>query len=138
MFHENIDMICMSLVNKTRLEKLETYYNIIANADLIWKATVCDIYIKDGVWWQCENCSSNSIEKLFPFKDANVITEYFQWETAMVKRNGKKDYQTTKKWWKPAAWQRWLFIYRIYLLILVSITIQISISFTIWNKQRRI
>ena len=42
------------------------------------------------VWRQCENCSPKSIEKLFPFKDANVIIEYFQWETVMVKRNGKK------------------------------------------------
>ena len=83
-------MIFTSLVNKTRLEKLETDYKIIANADSIWKATVCDVYSKDCVWRQCEDCSPKSIEKLFPFKDANVIIEYFQWETVMVKRNGKK------------------------------------------------
>ena len=43
-------MIFTSLVNKTRLEKLETDYKIIANADSIWKATVCDVYNKDCVW----------------------------------------------------------------------------------------
>ena len=48
-YHENIDMICTSLVNKGRLEKLETDYKIIENADSIWKATVCDIYNKNYV-----------------------------------------------------------------------------------------
>ena len=75
---KNIDMICTSLVNKGRLEKLETDYKIIENADSIWKATVCDIYNKNCVWRQCQNCSPKSIEKLFPFKNTNVIIEYFQ------------------------------------------------------------
>ena len=49
-YHEKINMICTSLVNKARFEKLETDYKIIANADLIWKSTACDIYSKDCVW----------------------------------------------------------------------------------------
>ena len=96
-YHENISMICTALVNKARLKKLETDYKIIANADSIQKATVCDIYNKDRVQQQCENCSPKSIEKLFPFKDTNVIIEYFQWETVMNEKNGKKITDQQKK-----------------------------------------
>ena len=96
-YHENINMICTSLVNKARLEKLETDYKIIANADSISKATVCDIYNRDCVRQQCENCSPKSIEKLFPFKNTNVNIEYFQWETVMNERNGKKKLLNNKK-----------------------------------------
>ena len=56
-YHENIDMICTSLVNKARSEKLKSDYKVIANADSIWNVTVCNIYNKDCVWRQCENCS---------------------------------------------------------------------------------
>ena len=37
-----------------------------------------------------ENCCPKSIEKLFPFKDTNIIIAYFQWETVVVERNVKK------------------------------------------------
>ena len=49
-YHENVDMLCTSLVNKARFEKLETDYKMVANADSIWKVTVCDIYNEDCVW----------------------------------------------------------------------------------------
>ena len=32
----------------------------------------------------------NQLKSLFPFKDANVIIAYFQWETVVVERNVKK------------------------------------------------
>ena len=96
-YHENVDMLCTSLVNKARFEKLETDYKMVANADSIWKVTVCDIYNEDCIWRKCEKCTPKSIEKLFPFKDTDDIIEYFQWETVMVERNEKKNYRTTKK-----------------------------------------
>ena len=72
-YHENVDMLCTSLVNKARFEKLETDYKMVANADSIWKVTVCDIYNEDCVWRKCEKCTPKSIEKLFPFKDTDDI-----------------------------------------------------------------
>ena len=35
-YHENVDMLCTSLINKARFEKLETDYKMVANADSIW------------------------------------------------------------------------------------------------------
>ena len=96
-YHENVDMLCTSLVNKARFEKLETDYKMVANADSIWKVTVCDIYNEDCVWWKCEKCTPKSIEKLFPFKDTDDIIEYFQWETVMVERNEKKELPNNKR-----------------------------------------
>ena len=54
------------------------------------------IFTTKSVFGDSVNCSPKSNEKLFPFKDTNVIIEYFQWETLKVERNGKKDYQTKK------------------------------------------
>ena len=34
--------------------------------------------------------AQNQLKSLFPFKDANVIIAYFQWETVVVERNVKK------------------------------------------------
>ena len=96
-YHENIDSICASLTNKARNEPLEIDYKLIANADSIWKETVCDIYNEDCIWRKCEKCNPRSIEQLFPFTDTSTIIEYFQWETVMVERNGKKDFRMTKK-----------------------------------------
>ena len=90
-------MLCTSLINKARFEKLETDYKTVANADSIWKVTVCDVYSEDCVWRKCEKCTPRSIEKLFHFKHTDDIIEYFQWETVMVERNEKKNYRTTKK-----------------------------------------
>ena len=96
-------MLCTSLVNKVRFEKLETDYKMVANADSIWKVTVRDIYNEDCVWRKCEKCTPKSIEKLFPFKDTDDIIEYFQWETVMVERNEKENYRTTKKLMKTGT-----------------------------------
>ena len=47
--------------------------------------------------------AQNQLKSLFPFKDANVIIAYFQWETVVVERNVKKNYQTAKKVMKTGS-----------------------------------
>ena len=47
--------------------------------------------------------AQNQLKSLFSFKDANVIIAYFQWETVVVERNVKKNYQTAKKVMKTGS-----------------------------------
>ena len=97
-------MICTSLVNKARFKKLETDYKIIANADLIWKSTSCDIYSKDCVWWQCESCWPKSIEKPVPIQRCKCHHCIFPMGNCSGwKKCKKKNYQTAKKVMKTGS-----------------------------------
>ena len=92
MYHENIDLICTSLVNLSRSKKLKLNYKNISTADNIWKLTVCDIYKKDCVWRRCEKCSCENIDDEFqllqPHTEAEITVS--QWETVMVHKEKEK------------------------------------------------
>ena len=74
-YHENIDLICTALVNFARSKKLELNFKNISSADSIWKLTVCDIYEKDSVWRNCENCSCEKINDEFQPLESHMEDE---------------------------------------------------------------
>ena len=64
-YHENIDLVCTALANFSRLKQFQTDLESFASADSLVKITVCDIFDKNCIWRNCDNCSTNNIYKSF-------------------------------------------------------------------------
>lgn len=55
-YHENIDLICISITNFSRSKMFEIDYKLVSNTNNIWKATLCYTFKEKCVWRKYENC----------------------------------------------------------------------------------
>ena len=97
-YHENIDLVCTALANFSRSKQIQIDLKSFATADNLVKTTVCDIFDKNCVWRNCDNCSTNNIYKLFEplqtfYNDQITI---YQWERILLEKEGNS-LKVTKK-----------------------------------------
>ena len=89
-YHENIDLVCTVLTNFSRSKQIQIDLKSFASADNLVKTTVCDIFDKNCVQRNCDNCSINNIYKLFEplqtfYNDQITI---YQWERVLLEKEG--------------------------------------------------
>ena len=89
-YHENIDLVCTVLTNFSRSKQIQIDLKSFASADNLVKTTVCDIFDKNCVWRNCDNCSINNIYKLFEplqtfYNDQITI---YQWVRVLLEKEG--------------------------------------------------
>ena len=65
LYHENIGLVCTALANFSRLKQIQIHLKSFATADNLVKTTVCNIFHKNCVWKNSDNCSASNVYKLF-------------------------------------------------------------------------
>ena len=87
-YHENINLICESLIKFARQKKVMLDFKTINSADTIWSSTVCNIYSESCCWRRCEKCGTDDIDKLVePIKQySKEELELYQWQTIVVEK----------------------------------------------------
>ena len=89
-YHENVDLICTALDNFSQSKQIQIDLKSFATADNLVKTTVYDIFDKNCVQRNCENCSTNNIYKFFEplqtFYNGQIII--YHWEWALLEKEG--------------------------------------------------
>ena len=65
LYHENIGLVCTALANFSRLKQIQIHLKSFATADNLVKTTVYNIFHKNCVWKNSDNCSASNVYKLF-------------------------------------------------------------------------